>query len=308
VRFKAHERIPEPCPGLTDLLAAELGDDCFFVPAATVRALCRRFDLGVERLMVELVPVVKRLARPPISKYLVGAVGRCIGTSDLVLGVNLEFPAVGLAQTVHGEQFVVTRAHARAAAGLSALAVSAAPCGLCRQVLNELHGAANLRILVPGHKARRLPHLLPESFGPVDLGVASAMLAHPPLRLRIADGTLAKKNGTSDDPVQAALTAARRAYAPYSRVAAGCALRMRDGTVHVGSVLENAAYNPTIPPLQAALINLVAAAGRYDDIERVVLAEHRPGTASPSYVTPARSLVAAIAPKASLQVVDLRRS
>jgi hypothetical protein len=54
------------------------------------------------------------------------------------VGVNLEFPGMPLSQSVHGEQFLVANLLAHREAGLHTLAISAAPCGHCRQFYSEL--------------------------------------------------------------------------------------------------------------------------------------------------------------------------
>ncbi len=51
------------------------------------------------------------------------------------------------------------------------------------------------------------------------------------------------------------------------------ALECVDGRIFTGSYAENAAFNPTLPPLQGAL-NLLSLNGYdYPDIQRAILAE-----------------------------------
>ncbi len=51
------------------------------------------------------------------------------------------------------------------------------------------------------------------------------------------------------------------------------ALELKDGTIFSGSYAENAAFNPTLPPLQGAL-NLLSLNGYdYPAIQRAILAE-----------------------------------
>ncbi len=58
------------------------------------------------------------------------------------------------------------------------------------------------------------------------------------------------------------------------------ALELRDGTILTGSYAENAAFNPSLPPLQAAL-NLVILKGyAFADIQRALLAELPDGNIS----------------------------
>lgn len=51
-------------------------------------------------------------------------------------------------------------------------------------------------------------------------------------------------------PNRAAIQAANRCHAPYSHSPSGVALELKDGTIFSGSYAENAAFNPTLPPLQ----------------------------------------------------------
>ena len=72
---------------------------------------------------------------------------------------------------------------------------------------------------------------------------------------------------------QAAIRAANQSHTPYSQSPSGVALELRDGTIFSGSYAENAAFNPTLPPLQGAL-NLLSLNGYdYPDIQRAILAE-----------------------------------
>ncbi|MEG3387511.1 hypothetical protein V5H41_28630, partial [Salmonella enterica] len=47
---------------------------------------------------------------------------------------------------------------------------------------------------------------------------------------------------------------------PYSHSPSGVALECKDGRIFTGSYAENAAFNPTLPPLQGAL-NLLSLNG-----------------------------------------------
>ncbi len=56
------------------------------------------------------------------------------------------------------------------------------------------------------------------------------------------------------------------------------AIETRDGEIFTGSYAENAAFNPSLPPLQAAL-NLMSLNGyAWADIKRVALAERDDAT------------------------------
>ena len=72
----------------------------------------------------------------------------------------------------------------------------------------------------------------------------------------------------------AALAAASTCYAPYSGCPSGIAVRTRRGDIFAGGYLESAAYNPSLPPLQAALIAAVIQGGvAWSDLTEVTLVE-----------------------------------
>lgn len=58
-----------------------------------------------------------------------------------------------------------------------------------------------------------------------------------------------------------------QSYAPYTGCAAGIALITASGLVVSGGVIESAAYNPTLPPLQAALVNgVIGGISSYSEV------------------------------------------
>jgi cytidine deaminase len=199
-------------------------------------------------------------AKSPVSQFKVGAVAR--GTSGKTyLGANLEFAGEALSYTVHAEQAAVVNAWMGGERGIDAVATSAAPCGYCRQFLNELVTAGEL-VIVMGGEERKLSDLLPHSFGPRDLGITSGLLAPAANDLVIDE---------DDELARAALAAANLSYAPYSRSFAGVALRTHGGRVVSGPYAENAAFNPSLSPLEAALSQLNMSGGVWSDIVEAVL-------------------------------------
>ena len=48
-----------------------------------------------------------------------------------------------------------------------------------------------------------------------------------------------------------------QSYAPYSKCPAGAAIITAEGGVYSGPYIESAAYNPSLPPLQTAIIDAV---------------------------------------------------
>ncbi|MGE0489451.1 MAG: cytidine deaminase [Vulcanimicrobiota bacterium] len=273
---------------LTTSLEALLGGDTV-LEASRVLQLCQELELSTDQLMLELVLVARGHALAPISGFRVGVVGR--GSSGtLYLGFNIEFPGQPLNQTLHAEQCLLSLALNNGETGLDALAASDPPSGNSRQFLNELAAASQLRVLLPSLPPTTLSELLPHCFGPEDLGAENALLASHPYELEY-DG--------DDAVIAAAAEAAVRAYAPYSNCPSGIALAT-DTALVTGSCLENAAFNPSLSPLQAALGQLQARGLSYQDVRRAVLVERQPAAISQEGL--ARVLLAAVCPGVELEV------
>lgn len=262
------------------------------IRAAEVKAICDGEGKSVDAVMVDLLPLARIYSRPPISNYHVGAVARGV-SGDLYLGANLEFPGHSLGFSVHGEQAALSNAYMHADRGVSALAVTAAPCGHCRQFMNEL--SPEINVLVEGKPAVKLSSLLPSAFGPRDLGVTD--LAFP-----VKEVDLILPKGSSDELTRAALDAARKSYAPYTKAHSGVAIRTSSGRIYEGSYIENAAYNPSLPPLQTALVSLILAGESYSAISDLVLVETEGAPISQRSV--AEAVLSAIAPGIKLRVAD----
>src|SRR6185295_18105561 len=85
--------------------------------------------------------------------------------------------------------------------------------------------------------------------------------------------------------LEAARGVASNAYAPYSRFAAGAAVESRDGSVFIGTNMENASYGLSmcaeVGALQAAL-----AAGKHGEIVRMAVVGGRLDGSSGGVVTP----------------------
>ena len=267
------------------------------ISADEVQAIARSDSRSVDAIMLDLLPIAREYSRPPLSHFMVGAVA--LGASGaLYLGANLEVAQNALNQAVHAEQSALANAFGHREAGITAIAVTAAPCGHCRQFLNEISGASEIRVLVKGRPPRTIGELLPDAFGPADLGIAAGLFTSPAATLRLTAAT-------RDRLAAAALDAASRAYAPHTKALSGCAVRTRSGGTHAGSYLENAAFNPSLSPLQSALVNVVFAGEDLAEITRVVLVELRGASISQRPATEA--VLRVIAPKARLQVLAAAR-
>ncbi|XP_010269027.1 PREDICTED: cytidine deaminase 1-like [Nelumbo nucifera] len=256
----------------------------FVIESADVESMAKESGLSLLQLLTSLVKSTQDLARPPISKYHVGAVG--LGSDGRVfLGVNLEFPGLPLHHSVHAEQFLITNAAIHGSTRLRYIAVSSAPCGHCRQFMQEIRGASDINILVTSTENegdnredvafRPMSHFLPQRFGPDDLLNKDVPLLLEPHHngLTFSDdhdeiNGEANRCYSNDSVVAdynklkyAALEAANKSHAPYSGCPSGVALMDMEGKIYKGSYAESAAYNPSLGPVQAALVVYVAAGG-----------------------------------------------
>ncbi len=262
----------------------------FFISAEEVNEILAISGLKMEELLVQLIPIAKTFARPPVSGYHVG--GAALGKSgNIYLGVNLEFLDLPLNAAVHGEQFLIANARNHGETEIIAIALSAAPCGHCRQFLTEIDERGQLQILMPNTPPKTLTALLPEAFGPKDLGLKANLLALPTeYPCFIQEYSL----------VVEGLKAAFASYAPYSQSRSGIAIQTRDGKIYSGSYLENAAFNPSLSPLQTALVALVSDLRSYEEINEVVLVEQKTGKISQEM--PTRALLRQVAPSAHFRL------
>jgi cytidine deaminase len=242
-----------------------------YLPAAVVARIVAS-GMPLEQLMLNLIPLAKTFAIPAISNFYVGAVAHGLSGS-LYFGANYEFPGQALSFTVHGEQAATVHAISFGETGIDLLAVSAPPCGYCRQFLYELTTASTLRIILPNTPVAPLTTLLPGAFGPADLGITAALMSPQSHNMTLA--------GPADGVTQAALNAANASYAPYSLGYAGVALKTSDGSIYTGGIAENAAFNPSMSPLEAAVVTLTINGGKnYGDITDAVLVEAAASKAS----------------------------
>ena len=280
-----------------DRFAERLGaglSDGHVVPRGHVERLAREFDLtGPGDVMLLALPSAERLASPPISGFVVGAVGLERESGDLLLGGNVEVPGADLAATVHGEGFVFTRAFSRGTS-IAVLAIGEArPCGHCRQTITEFADWRDLTLIDPLGHALSMADLYPWPFTPEDLGELGIVAGATPWpSLAIHDERVPA------DVVAALENAGRRAHAPYSQCPAAIALTLSDDAIVTGATIENAAFDPTIGPLQAAIVELLARGRGYADVASAVLATTADGDVRPN--AGVRSVLAAIAPSAPL--------
>jgi cytidine deaminase len=259
-----HSAFPQLSAELQSALAPMLADVHFpaMLSAGQVSTLKSATGLDEDALAFALLPLAAACARADLSHFNVGAIARGV-SGTWYFGGNMEFIGATMQQTVHAEQSAISHAWLRGEKALKAITVNYTPCGHCRQFMNELNSGLELQINLPGREMHTLKDYLPDAFGPKDLDIKTLLMD-------------AQDHGyplEGDDLAQAAIKAANQSHAPYSKSPSGVALELRDGTIFAGSYAENAAFNPTLPPLQGAL-NLLSLNGYdYADIQRAILAE-----------------------------------
>ncbi len=277
-----------------DLLMSAMNDRAFRgkIPAKDVTVMLGAEGKTADQMMLSLLPLARTCARPPLSNFFVGAVVQG-ASGSLYLGANIEVPGHLLGLTVHAEQASLANAYMSGEAGVSAIAVTAAPCGHCRQFLNEMSPDGEIRILVNDNAPTKLSALLPMAFGPKDLGFKQGALP-------IKQSRLSLLQKSTDALVLAALDAAQRSYSPYTLSLSGIAISTRDSRVFTGSYIENAAFNPSLPPLEAALAGLFAARKNADEVVRAVLVQD--SKAKISQESAVRAALSSLSPGAKIEV------
>lgn len=136
-----------------------------------------RDDTMTDERLFEMACEAMQQSYSPYSHHRVGA---CLLSEDgrTFMGCNFENASYGA--TICAERCAVSNAIINGARRFTAIAIvgssgMAWPCGVCRQVLNEF-AAPGMRVIVAEYGShelcvRTIEELLPESFGPADLGV-----------------------------------------------------------------------------------------------------------------------------------------
>ena len=294
-----HSRLPKFSERSRALVGQVLEDPRFSgrIPASAVEALAKSENTSIDDVMMGLLPLAQSYSRAPISNFFVGVVVRG-ASGSLYLGANIEIPGQCLGFAVHAEQAALSNAYMNSEQSVTSLAVvGGAPCGHCRQFMEEISPAGEMLILVPNQPPVKLASILPAAFGPAALGATQGALPIRKVNLALSDGVPDALNA-------AALDAACRSYAPYSKSPAGVAIRTTGGRIFQGCYIENVAFNPSLSPLQTAIVQLIAAGQAYSAISAVTLVEVQASKISQRAVT--ETVLAALAPQLKLQVVLAR--
>lgn len=240
------------------------------IDAQKIMELTKASGLTEEKLLLTLLPVAAALARPSISDFHVGAIAK--GESgDIYMGGNLELTGEALFHSVHAEQSAISHAWLSGEIQIVDILVNFSPCGHCRQFINELVGGPQVKIHLPDQKAQPLAHYLPYAFGPADLNVTAPLLSKQNHQLSL---------DSLDPMIIEALYHANLSYAPYTSNFAAVVLETKDGATYCGRYAENAAFNPSMLPMQMALSTMARHNRLFSEITRAVLIESAQGKIS----------------------------
>jgi cytidine deaminase len=143
------------------------------IPARKEKVMAE-LDKKTLQEMSKRAKAVSEKAYCPYSKFRVGAV---VLTDDgqMFEGCNVENASYGL--TICAERNAIFQMVARAKQKIAALVIytptpkPSAPCGACRQVINEFGPDALVQSVCDGPDVlkKRLSELLPDAFGPANL-------------------------------------------------------------------------------------------------------------------------------------------
>ena len=120
--------------------------------------------------LIERAIEMAKMAYAPYSHFRVGAA--VLAESGKVYGgANVENASYGA--TICAERNAVAAAVNAGERKLEAIAVTATPCGMCRQVMREFCDPKTFKVIVAktadDYRVFTLEELLPESFGPEHL-------------------------------------------------------------------------------------------------------------------------------------------
>lgn len=249
-------------------------------------------EISDAELRVSLLPVAAAYSYSPISNFHVGAIVRGL-SGTIYFGANVEFLGAQLGQTIHAEQCAISHAWMKGEKGILDVTVNYSPCGHCRQFMRELTTAKDLKVQLPERDEKSLDEYLPDSFGPEDLGIKIGLMGDDN-HGKLVDG---------DMLVSTALQALNMSHAPYSGNLSGVALKLTNGRIFQGSYAENAAFNPSLPPLQVALIQVLMGGFSFLDIQSAALIEM--AEASSSHLADTQATLEVINPDVPVSYLSL---
>lgn len=257
------------------------------IPAAKVKRLQSKLGISREQVRFHLAMLAAARRSTPISGFPVGAAG-FTESGKAILGANIEFRGAAINFSIHAERAVLLLAN-EAGEKIVELYSTVTPCGGCRQWLNEIDGAENLKIVSRERNGNyfgvTLKELLPMAFGPLSMGQKGML--HPE-QFRRSRGewvtpTTEVFKGPSDELSSAELEAlvrgVEKSYSPYAGPSSAVLLRLKDGTFLTGSYMEAAAHE-SIPAFAVAYAKLKLSGHSDSDVSHIYLmrAQAKPPT------------------------------
>ena len=122
------------------------------------------------RELIERAIEMAQMAYAPYSRFQVGA-AVLAESGKIYGGANVENASYGA--TICAERNAIFAAVNAGERKLKAIAVTATPCGMCRQVMREFCDPKAFKVIVAktadDYRVFTLEELLPESFGPEHL-------------------------------------------------------------------------------------------------------------------------------------------
>lgn len=234
-------------------------------------------------------------ARAQISGSPVVAIGLA-SSGQTFFGVNVELPGLPPIYSIHAEQFLVANLALHSERQLKGLAITTngyyfqAPCGHCRQFLQQIKDMSDTKVVITNRTGQRGTHvpfstfLNPQgSFSPENV---PRLLERNDNSIGFIDQSLNMDICSNSKHCShlncRALRAATKSYAPYSGCPSGVALIDRRGKVYSGGYMESVADNPSLGPVQAALVDFVVNGDGqgFKEIVEAVLVENMYGELS----------------------------
>lgn len=284
---------------VTDEIDPNLTGFPTYIPARKAKEMADASGVSREEFLVGLLPFASTYSKPAISDFPVGAVAMGLPKADdfgdVYMGASFEVEKEPLTVVVHGEQSAMMNAWVHEEQGIQLLAISAPPCGYCRQFLWEVTPHPEMRVLLENDgeiEDFALHELLPHAFGPEALKRDRAFLKPQHNNVPFA----------SEEPlVKAAIEGAKTCYSPYTSTFSAIALKTTSGDVAVGGYAENVAYNPSVSPMMSALNRLNLSKSNVSlDIERAVLVS---ASTKVSLAAESQAILTALGSKAELETI-----
>lgn len=127
----------------------------------------------MEKILIEKALEAKKIAYTPYSNFNVGAAALIDG--EIYTGCNIEIASYS--PTICAERTAIFKGVSEGKRNIEKIAIvgdniDTYPCGVCRQVIREFGKNAEIIIAnsVEDYKVYTIEELLPNSFGPDDLG------------------------------------------------------------------------------------------------------------------------------------------